>query len=396
MAKRQLVEVDALQWGSLFPWTQIFRAPRIAFSFRKIVLGAVVFALFDLLGSAWPVVPAAEFVWPGLGVGSTDQWLLRVPAEPGEFARRLTLEGFGTTTPVTGLFQLIGSLLGKPTWGTAGMAVASIVIWLLLWGVAGCALSRMAAVEVAKSERTGLGSALRLAFRYVFDLVYAPGLPLLAAAFLGLIAAGFAALSRIPGAGPAVAGALWCIPLALGFGMLLVLIGATAGWPLMVAGIAVERSDGFDGLSRAYGYIYDRPWHFVWYVIVAIVIGGIGVFAVACAADLGVLLADGSAAWGLAADSGALAGARVWHAVLAYLVQGYVASYFWSASTIVYMLLRQSSDGVQLTELDSGEPPERDGLQSLARERATLPIIDAPPVQPPPVEPPPVEPSDRV
>jgi hypothetical protein len=381
----------------LFPWTQIFRAPRVALSFRKVVLGAVVFALFDALASAWKVVPATELVWPAPGgVGSSVRWLLGATTDPGTFVSHLTRLGSATVTPVMGLFRLIVTLLDRPTWSTVGLAVASLVLWLLVWGIAGCALSRLAAVEIAKSERASLASALRMGLRYVFDLVYAPGLPMLAAAFLGLIAVGFAAICRIPGAGPAVVGGLWCIPLALGFGMLIVLIGATAGWPLMVAGIAVERSDGFDGLSRAYGYIYDRPWHFVWFVIVAIVVGGIGLFAVSCAADLGVLLADGSAAWGLAPDTIAPAGVRVWHTVIAYLVQGYVASYFWSASTIVYMLLRQSSDGVQLTELDSGEPPTHEGLQSLARERATLPIIDAPPVQPPPVEPPPVEPSDRV
>ncbi|HVW00011.1 MAG TPA: hypothetical protein VHB77_06720 [Planctomycetaceae bacterium] len=389
MAKRQLVEVDALDWGGLFPWTHIFRAVRIAFSFRKILLGALAFMIFDAISSAIslsalvlqseisiPLLPERNPVWRDSIAG------------PGGFLGRFTLDSFIAAAPVTGLCRLIGMLLGKPTWGMVATAVLGIIVWLLVWGIAGCALARLAAVEFAKSERTSLGGALRLALRYVFDLVYAPGLPLLAAAVLGLIAAALATLTRVPVVGPEFEVALEFITLALGLGMLIVLIGATAGWPLMVSGIAVERSDGFDGLSRAYGYIYDRPWHFAWFVIVAMVVGGVGLFVVSCGANLVVMLADGSAAWGKAVEAGPLSsGPRVGHLVLAYLLQGYAASYFWSATAIVYMLLRQSSDGVPLTEMDSGHPEVREGLQSLARERATLPIIDAPPVEPPPVEP---------
>ena len=52
--------------------------------------------------------------------------------------------------------------------------------------------------------------------------------------------------------------------LMLGLIMAVVLVGLV-GWPLMNATISTEGSDSFDALSRSYSYVYQVPWHCLWY-----------------------------------------------------------------------------------------------------------------------------------
>ena len=47
------------------------------------------------------------------------------------------------------------------------------------------------------------------------------------------------------------------------------------GYPLMYTTISAEgdQSDTFDALSRSINYVYQSPWHYIWYWIVAVVYG---------------------------------------------------------------------------------------------------------------------------
>ena len=73
-----------------------------------------------------------------------------------------------------------------------------------------------------------------------------------------------------------VAAALWCFVLAWGFMLVVILLGLMLGWPLMWACLSVERSDAFDGVSRCYAYVYQRPLRFGFYVLVAAALGVLG------------------------------------------------------------------------------------------------------------------------
>ncbi len=54
----------------------------------------------------------------------------------------------------------------------------------------------------------------------------------------------------------------------------------------MYATISTEGSDGFDGFSRAYSYVFSRPWHYLWFAIVALVYGAIVITFVYVVASL--------------------------------------------------------------------------------------------------------------
>jgi hypothetical protein len=189
--------------------------------------------------------------------------------------------------------------------------------------------------------------------------------------------------------------------------MALILIGAAVGWPLMYATISTEASDGFDGFSRAYSYVFSRPWHYLWFAVVALVYGAIVVTFVYVVASLlaylsaaGVASSLGNRSTGAlllgAPDSvggpGLLTGrplgelnigtyfAGAWMQTVAVLVSGFVTSYFWTAATVIYLLLRQVDDATDFHEVYMPDEKEADDLLPLVGVAASgQPVIERPP-----------------
>ena len=259
-------------------------------------------------------------------------------------------------TPLVSLFAP-----GKaPGWYLhAGLAV----LWVLVvGGIVGGAICRIALLEVGRMEKPGMLRALRFAFRFALPLIGTPVFPLLAIGLCALVCAGFGLLFRLPAAiGTMVGGILLFIPLALGLVMALLLFGMAAGWPLVHASVAAEAEDLLDALSRTFSYLNQRLGKFVLCLFVAWIIGTPGLFAV----DLLAHAVAHLAAWGvgLSAPASSLAGlsglvvgetelARngfawpaFWQGVLALLVRGWIYAYFWSAASYIYLLLRHDVDG---------------------------------------------------
>ena len=86
-----------------------------------------------------------------------------------------------------------------------------------------------------------------------------------------------------------IAGLLWPIVLVVGLIMAVVLVGLV-GWPLMYATISAEGSDSFDAISRSYSYVYQAPWHYLWYAWWPSAYGAVLVFFVGFMGSLIVYL----------------------------------------------------------------------------------------------------------
>jgi hypothetical protein len=71
----------------------------------------------------------------------------------------------------------------------------------------------------------------------------------------------------------------WPLIFIMGLVMALVLVGLI-GWPLMYATISAEGSDSFDALSRSYSYVFQAIWRYLWYCVVALIYGAILIFFV--------------------------------------------------------------------------------------------------------------------
>ena len=211
----------------------------------------------------------------------------------------------------------------------------------------------------------------------------------------------------IPVVGDIADSVAWPFLMLLGFGQAILLIGMV-GYPLMYATISAEGSDTFDALSRSYNYVLQSPWNYIWYSIVAIVYGAVLVFFVGFVGSMVVYLtkwsvgltpgteyfasrrvenlfiyAPTSFGWRdllIGVEPGMDPDARVaslassfywwnylsaafvsfWVTLIFLLVIGFAYSYYFTAFTKIYFLMRRKVDDVDLDEvyLEEDEPDE--------------------------------------
>ena len=103
----------------------------------------------------------------------------------------------------------------------------------------------------------------------------APLFPLVFVFVLLIFMVIFGLVHMIPIVGDIVVGGLfWPMMLIFGLVMAVALVGLV-GWPLMSATISTEGTDSWEAVSRSYSYVYQRPWHYVWYSLVAIAYGAV-------------------------------------------------------------------------------------------------------------------------
>ncbi|HBI43476.1 MAG TPA: hypothetical protein DDY78_11565 [Planctomycetales bacterium] len=343
-----------------------------------------------------------------------------------------------------------------------------VLIWTVAtWAIFGGAITRIAAVQVARGDKIGMVDALRFTFKRILSYLTAPLFPLLFVFVLLIAMILFGLPFMIPIFGDIfVAGLFWPVMLVVGLLMAIALVGLV-GWPLMSATISAEGTDSWEAVSRAYSYVYQRPWHFLWYFLVALVYGAVVVFFIGFMGSLTIYLAK----WGVSQTPGIsyvgsqpngrkpdflfvyapdsfgwrpllLKGAVVdgekvvdadgqinptaynkwvgnvrdyngpdrlqwwnligagmvafWLGLVFLLILGFSYSYFWSASTIVYMLLRRNVDAAEMDEVyldeDDGDgagafggpltPPAVAPTAAAKPGAQSLTLVDAPASRP--------------
>lgn len=404
-------ELPRFRYRELFPWVHLFRAFRIARDGRKLLLAAAALLLVAagsyLIGSLAPE-PHVAPGWPWTAdtvraeVGRTDivfrePWLA---VSLRELLRPLDQ----LLAPAALLFD------GRQGVGVSLFAWLQLLWSLAVWSLFGAALTRLAAVEFARDERGSLTSAVAFAARRFLSYFCSPLLPIGFILSMWLLCLLGGLLGRVPWLGEALVGALWIVPLVLGFFMALLLIGLSAGWPLMVATISTEATDAYDGFSRSFSYIYSRAWHAIWYAIVALAYGLVVLLFVKLVAALVVYVAGWAVSSGMGLEnlgpatspyasdladparftrdsSGWTGLGRLlmgfWLHVVLLAVVAFGASYFWTAATIIYFLLRQSEDATDLDEVYLTTEPEHDDLLPLVGTAASdQPVIERPPKPP--------------
>jgi hypothetical protein len=259
------------------------------------------------------------------------------------------------------------------------------VINLAVISVAGGAVCRIAALQFAQGEKPGLTEAIRYSTKRFSSFFTAPLAPVGIIIFIGLFIFILALMGNIPRAGELIVAI--GMPLALIAGALIavILIGAVAGFNLMFPAVAYDGSDCFDAISRSFSYVYAKPWHMVFYTSIAAVYGAICYTFVRFFAflllritylflQLGVWVGNSSAEvnkltaiwpkpdlWKLLGSSGSatvnstekLAALFVYLSLLAVigLMVSFIMSFYFSANTIIYSLMRNKVDNTDLGDV---------------------------------------------
>jgi hypothetical protein len=406
------VPIYNIQYRRLCPWLHLTRAFWIAADVRKLILAAAGLML----------ISAGSFVFDQLPFGSPKSNEEAAARELEKWPWQESL-GYDLRHGLDGPSQLRSALRDPPitlvgissNWQVVLLPFRKFVepaavffrgdatpaqladavtrsLWnLVVWSIIAGAISRMAAVQFARDQQIGIRRALVFSSSRFFGYLSAPLMPLLGVAIVWALCVIGGWIGRIPGGvGEALLGMLWGLELLFGFLMAVVLIGVAAGWPLMFATISVEGSDGFDGLSRAYNYVFERPLYVLWLAIVTMLYGSLMIFFVWLMAQMLTQLAVWGVAWGMGFEGvrGLVAGspglvstfdiasgagaatwgaqiARGWMCALAVIVVGFVHTFFWSSATIAYFVLRHSVDANDFDEVYLDDAEERDELLPL-------------------------------
>lgn len=264
-------------------------------------------------------------------------------------------------------------------------SVIFLVIAMIVLSIAGGAICRGAALQFSRNEKLGITSSVKFALKKFISLFFAPLAPVILIAIFGIGIFLLGLLANVPWAGEIIMALFIIIVLIAGGLITLTIIGLGCGVNLMFAVIAYENSDAFDAVSRSFSYVYARPWRLAFYTLLAAVYGAISYLFARFFAfvllgtsrwfmSLGVWTAGGSgrqidklaAIWpkpeffnllgnGLEISKNAtesIAAFVVYLSVLvvAGLVIAFAVSFYFSAGTIIYCLLRNKVDN---TPLDS-------------------------------------------
>lgn len=268
-------------------------------------------------------------------------------------------------------------------WNHPVFFVVFAILFLLAWALFGGAISRIAAIHVARDEKISVRQAMNFAVGKLLSFASAPVIPLVIVIVIGLIVSVVALVGNLPFFGPIIIGVFFFLALLAGFVMTLVLLGTAGGFNLMYPTIAVEGSDSFDAISRSFSYVYARPWRMLFYTIVALIYGAATYLFVHMFiwtalvlthhfVGLGILNSSDntrplmSVMWPDPATTGRLSytpqfdalgpgqelGARfmnAWVMLMVAFLGAYAISLYFSANTIIYYLMRAEVD---VTEMD--------------------------------------------
>lgn len=305
----EAVSLRDINWRETFPFTHLFRAFRVAVHPSKLILALVA------LGCLWCGGLILDAVWShNSQVAPIEIDTLVLSGSPSPYDRAFAHQLAGGNlrelarderlagVPVVGVFYTFFSyetfqannillLHANPfesvwefiatgpmwLWSSHPLFAAIYTAWfLLIWSIFGGAISRIAAVHVARDEKISVRHALTFSAGKILSFIFAPIIPVGIVLGIGIVIAIAAwILLHIPYVGPPVAGLFYCFALLGGFIATLVILGTLGGFNLMYPTVAVEGSDSFDAISRSFSYVFARPWRMLWYTIVAVVYGAI-------------------------------------------------------------------------------------------------------------------------
>ncbi len=254
------------------------------------------------------------------------------------------------------------------------------VIILAVFSIAGGAICRIAALQFAQGEKPGLTEALRFSLGKFTSFFSAPLAPIAIIAFMAFFIFLLGLIGNIPRAGELLVGIFMFLAMFTGALIAVLMIGTIAGFNLMFPAIAYDGSDCFDAISRSLSYVYSKPWRMGFYSVIAAVYGALCYIFVRFFAFLTLWITYKSLEVGVLGGNKKLTTiwpapsfinlvdppdmtSAIWSekiaAVIVYLlllavlvlIVSYIISFYFSANTIIYALLRKRVDNTALEDV---------------------------------------------
>jgi hypothetical protein len=289
-------------------------------------------------------------------------------------------------------------------------SIIFFAITLAVFSLGGGGICRITALQFAGGEKPGITEAMRFSAKRFLSFFTVPLAPVGIIIFMGLFIFLLGLIGNIPRIGELIIGISMLPALIAGALITIVLIGTVAGFHLMFPAIVYDGSDCFDAISRSFSYVYSKPWRMGFYTAIAAVYGAIcytfvrfltflllwvtrwflqfGIWT--NSTKVGNKLAaiwpepsfmdlPGSSPWAALNWSESTAEFLVSLAILVVvgLLVSFVISFYFSANTIIYALMRNKVDNTALQDIYS--PADEAKTGSVAAEFEP----EKPQVQPP-------------
>ena len=408
----QPVIVQKISWSDLCPWTSIFKTLPIAASVTVLALA--------LLGVV--LTPIGWMLSESLCIGQemrSDTALM----EMAEINRSPYRGVFLATTQHTDSIDFMGLHLSGPRnvfqqlvrpfqylfdgqfsfWPFLYLLIGCV--WsLFVWSFVGLGITRVCLLKLTRNENAGLDDAFDFAIEKWMTAAAAVGIPLLAVAAL-CVPAGLIGLLMGFNFGVLIAGILWPLLLVIGSAIGLLLLGLMFGFPLMISSVGCESQNAFDAMTRAYAYTFQRPVHYLFYCLIAIVFGGLCWMVVATLTDSIVNLSFWSSSWGAnlsgdrievirglpidsieptvaTDDSWSLDAGRtmieLWNSLFRTLSAAFIYGLFWCMASAIYLLLRKDADETEMDEIYIVDEKRTYELPPLKSDENGIPQVQQP------------------
>ena len=289
-----------------------------------------------------------------------------------------------------------------------GYSILFFVGTLIIWSWGGGSICRMTALQFAREERITVSEAHAFTRKRLFSgFVAAPCIPLVLVLIIMLLLVVGGLVLRLPVVGDLLSGLVFFLAILGGLAGAVFAIGIVAGGPLFWPAVAVEDQDGFDSFARALSYALTKHWKTALYGAIALVFTGVcwvgaHLFTVLALAMTRAGVGFGTAPFGLwehegvskldwvwpVAEAGRLYTPPDWSQLswdwrfsalmigfFVLMVIGvlwsFLASMFFTNSTVVFFLLRRDVDGTDLEDVAVDELAEGEDLPDYIEETGT-------------------------
>lgn len=398
----QPVAVRQIIWREIFPWLILVRVFRIAIAPGPLLLatGAIAVSTLGWWLVGFALLPPAEFnsLNQRTFLSGPDSNLRPVnPAAIGKIP--LDRQFAPLKLPEIPLLDLpTGDDAAVPFWKLTEPVrhifdsrtplhyvvyyALGFLISLVAWSFVGGVITRQALVELATEQPYDWLDSIRYVMGRYLQYLLAPLAPLLALGAMGLLIVPLGWLMRID-IGVFFAGLVWILVIGLGLVAAWLIVGLVFGWPLMFSVVSSKRDgDALQAFSDSFSYVYGKPLHYLFYVLVALFLGGLAMLAIDLFADSAIEFGFWGASWGAGAkriesirlhlnnpqlavkeEFGSAYRSGVWLiGLIVALVQtiklAAAFSYFFVSMAAVFLLMRHAVDDKEMDEVHLEEDDE--------------------------------------
>ncbi len=355
---------------------KIFRTFRIAIQPSKLIIAFLAISVICLAGWIMDLISTAALSSSYDSGVFSRLWYIANESFHGALTSLFECNILGVFTRFADYFSAVGSIYKDHYI----YCTIFYVIKLAVISICGGAICRIAALQFARGEKPGLTEALRFSTKKFMSFFTAPLAPIGIIIFISLFIYLLGLIGNIPRVGELIMGIFIFLALVAGALISVILIGTIAGFNLMFPAVACDGSDCFDAISRSFSYVYAKPWLMGFYTTIAAVYGAICYVFIRFFVFLMLLSTYRLLQFGILGDNNKLT--AIWakpsfgnlfdlssftstnwaQSIAVFLINlcllaiiglivSFIMSFYFSANTIIYTLLRNRVDNTALDDI---------------------------------------------